>query len=111
MKLPNFQRAVVDIEKLRDYCLNPNHGRGQHKARFFAAILGLTAENAEELREELLAAARTGDATPTERDEYGQRYRLDLEMSRQAGQAKVRSSSIIRPGEDFPRLTSCYVLK
>jgi len=25
MKLPNAENAVVDIEKLRDYCLNVNH--------------------------------------------------------------------------------------
>ncbi len=44
MKLPNSDRAVVDIAKLRDYCLNPAHPRGRHKARVFAAALGLTAE-------------------------------------------------------------------
>ncbi len=42
MKLPNGERAVVDIIKLQDYCLNPAHPRGQHKARVFAAALGLT---------------------------------------------------------------------
>jgi hypothetical protein len=25
MKLPNAERAVVDIEKLRDYALSPEH--------------------------------------------------------------------------------------
>ena len=25
MKLPNGERAVVDIVKLSDYCLNPDH--------------------------------------------------------------------------------------
>jgi hypothetical protein len=34
MKLPNPKRAVVDIAKLRDYILNPEHPRGRHKARF-----------------------------------------------------------------------------
>ena len=50
MKLPNCQRAVVDIEKLRDYCLSTEHPRGRHKARVFATTLGLTADNAELLR-------------------------------------------------------------
>lgn len=40
MKLPNADRAIVDVAKLRDYCLNPNHEEGKHKARVFAASLG-----------------------------------------------------------------------
>lgn len=35
MKLPNADRAVVDLRKLRDYCLSQEHPRGQHKARLF----------------------------------------------------------------------------
>ena len=54
MKLPNSDRAVVEIAKLRDYCLNPEHPHGKHKARVFAAALGLTADQAETLRDELL---------------------------------------------------------
>lgn len=37
MKLPNGDRAVVDIVKLTDYCLSTTHPRGRHKARVFAA--------------------------------------------------------------------------
>jgi hypothetical protein len=40
MKLPNAERAFVDIEKLRGYCLNPYHIRGKNKARIFSSILG-----------------------------------------------------------------------
>ena len=110
MKLPNAGRAVVDLAKLRDYCLSAEHLRGKHKARVFAAALGLTADNAEDLRAALIAAARTEDATATDEDEYGQRYVLDFNMTGPAGEATVRSSWIIRTGEDFPRLTTCYVL-
>jgi hypothetical protein len=45
-KLPNPDDAVVDIRKLRDYCLNPAHPRGRNKARVFASVLGLTASDA-----------------------------------------------------------------
>jgi hypothetical protein len=34
---------------------------------------------------------------------------IDLEMSGPRGRATVRSSWIILHGEDFPRMTSCYV--
>jgi len=100
----------VDIQKPRDYCLSFEHPRGRHKARVFAAAIGMTADNAEELRGAPLSAVLTPDAVPIEQDEYGQRYVLDFEMVRTARRARVRSSWIVRGGEDFPRLTSCYVL-
>jgi len=110
MKLPNSDRAIVDIQKLRDYCLSLEHPRGRHKARVFLSALGLTAADAEELRDTLLLAVQTNDATPIERDTFGQRYVIDFQMKTPGGQALVRSGWIIRRGENFPRLTSCYVL-
>ena len=50
MLIPNAENAVVDIRKLRDYCLNPEHDDGKHKARLFSSILGMTPDNAEKLR-------------------------------------------------------------
>ena len=110
MKLPNAERAVVDVSKVRNYCLNPEHRFGRHKARVFASSLGLTSAQADVLRSALLAAARENDAVAIEQDEYGARYVIDFVASGPTGQALVRSSWIIRRGEDFPRLTSCYVL-
>jgi hypothetical protein len=98
------------MDKLQGYCLNPHHRRGQHKARVFAAALGLTAAHAEFLRDALLNAALTYSAAPTESIEYGQLYVLDFPLTGLTGQAMVRSGWIIRKDEDFPRLTSCYVL-
>ena len=49
MRLSSAQHAVVDPAKLRDYCLNPKHPRGRHKARVFAASLGMTADGAYRL--------------------------------------------------------------
>lgn len=110
MLLPNADRAVVELIKLRDYCLSTTHPRGRHKARVFAAVLGLTAADADELRDALLDAARTQGAVATDHDQYGQRYVLDFEVVRAVGRAVVRSTWIVRTGEDYPRLTSCYVL-
>lgn len=100
----------MDIRKLRDYCLDPAHPRGRHKARVFRAALGLNRDDAGELREAILSAARFADAVAAEGDEYGQRYMLDFEMQTETGKATIRSAWIVRRGENFPRLTSCYVL-
>ncbi len=109
-KLPNPENAVVEMRKLRGYCLNPEHPRGKHKARIFASALGLTAEDSEELCRTLVSAAPSEEATPTEEDEYGRRYVLDFEMSTEIGSVRVRSGWIVRSSEDFPRFTSCWVL-
>jgi len=110
MRMPNPQHAVVDIQKLTRYCLNPDHPRGRHKAYVFAAVLGLTADQAETLIEGLLAAADSDNAIATERDEYGQFRTVDFVFDGPAGRASIRSSWIVRVGEGFPRLTSCYVV-
>ena len=110
MNLPGAARAVVDLEKIRDYCLNPAHTRGRHKARVFAATLGLQQDDGEWLKAQLLTAALRGDAKEAEQDEYGRRYVLDFECERDQRRVTVRSGWIVRRGEDFPRLTTCYVL-
>jgi hypothetical protein len=110
MKLPNGDRAVVDISKLRDYCLSADHPRGRHKARVFASALGSTAKDAADLQKALLEAARAADASASDRDQYGQRYVVEFIMTGPAGTAAVRSAWIVRADEDFPRLTSCHVI-
>ena len=77
MRLPEAERAMVDITKLREYCLNLQHPRGRHKARVFASALNLHQGDAEFLRTQLLEAAKMSDAIAGEVDEYGQRYLLD----------------------------------
>ena len=110
MKLPGSEHAVVDIAKLRDYCLNPSHPRGRHKARIFAATLGLAQADAEFLRQELLRAAREANAIEGDADDYGKRYMVDFELALNDRRAALRSAWIVRRGEEFPRLASCFVL-
>ncbi len=109
-QLPNPENAVVEMQKLRDYCLSPEHPRGKHKARVFASALGLNAEDSEELHQALLSAAVSEEVLPAEEDKYGKRYVLDFEMKTDVGTATVRSAWIVRREEEFPRLTSCWIL-
>jgi len=107
-----FSNIVVEIAKLRDYCLSETHPRGRHNARVFRSRLGLTASDADLLRNALLDAARDreDELLPTGADEYGRRYVLDFPMATAAGSATVRSAWIVLVGEDVLRLCSCYVL-
>jgi hypothetical protein len=110
MLIPNAEKAVVDIRKLRDYCLNPEHNDGKHKARIFLSILGMTADNAEELRQILLEVVQAHEARLGRQDEFGQRYRLDFTIEWQNRSATLRSGWIIERDSEIPRLTTCYPL-
>ncbi len=110
MRVPNAERAFIDISKLRDYALNPTHRVGGHKARLFASLLGMNGNDADDLRDILRTIIRTQEATLGELDEYGQRYVIDFLLTWQQQQASVRSAWIVRSDEDFPRLVTCYPL-
>ena len=115
MRLPNAEKAVVDIEKLRDYCLNPNHPEGKHKARVFFDKLGISQTHAEDLRRAILEGVLLAEAVEQKASPFGRRFVVDMVVSRSEGivlsTALVRTAWIIREGEDFPRLTTCFCLQ
>src|SRR5271155_4199538 len=109
MKLPGAERALVDIAKIRDYSLNFVHKEGKHKARVFASALDLTEDDADWLRKILLDVVRQHDCQLGRSTAFGQRYIVDFPLARGSKQARVRSVWNIRPGENIPRLVTCYV--
>lgn len=109
LKLPNGEFAVVDMAKLVDYCFDPEHWRGRHKARVFSSALGITAGNSDILLDGLLAAARNEQALPGLVDEYGQRFVVEFPLKGPSDTAQIVSAWVIRTDEDFPRLTTCFV--
>jgi hypothetical protein len=109
MKLPHGERASVDIRKLQEYCLNSEHPRGRNKARVFASV-GIREADAEVLRSALLAAASDAEARLGIANPHGQRYVVDFDFVHRKRMIKIRSTWIVRIEEDWPRLTSCYVL-
>jgi hypothetical protein len=110
MRLPNAARAVVSIAKLLDYSLNPHHEAGKHKARVFKSALGITMDDAEWLRERILAAVQTDEAVAHPASAFGVHFVVDILIEREERKALVRTAWIIEYGTDFPRLTSCYML-
>jgi len=91
MKLPNGERAIVDIGKLQGYCPSPHHPRGRNKAPVFASV-GIRQADAEELRTALLAAAGNAEAMPGVVNPFGQRYVVDFDLVREGRTMKIRST-------------------
>lgn len=110
MKLPHPELAVVDVKKLSEYCLNPEHPDGQHKARVFKAALGIRLENVEELKLALLEAIQVNEAITDKSNQYGQKYVVDFTMVRMQQQATIHSVWIVKHSENFARLVTCYIL-
>ncbi|MBK1706449.1 DUF6883 domain-containing protein [Halochromatium glycolicum] len=110
MRIPNGHRANLGT-KLEDYVLNPAHIEGRHKARVFGSALGITVANSRLLHKALEDAAASSDsAVHKGHNGFGNVYALQLTVATAHGTATVQSAWIIRDGEDFPRLTSCYVV-
>ena len=98
MRLPNSNKALVEIEKLRDYSLNPNHPVGQHKARVFKAALGITLKDAEWLRGLALEIALHDDAKRGAASVFGDKYVIDSVVEYEGRSAVVRFCWIIEFG-------------
>ena len=102
MKLPAGEIAIVEMPKLRDYCLNPLHPRGRHKARVFASALGITRGDAEFLGAELLRAARDGEAGKGTVDQFGERYTVDSLSSADTGRPLSGAVGLFARANVFP---------
>ena len=109
-KLPNSHRAIIELTKLRDYCLSPDHPRGRHKARVFRDALAISVNDARWLQQKLLEGVQNHRAEKQETDSFGSHWRVDLSLTRQDKSVVVRTGWIIKTGEQFPRLITCWVL-
>jgi hypothetical protein len=107
-KVPNADRALIPMEKLLDYCLNPEHPRGKDKAYVFASVLGLTRDKAIDLADLVRPAAVYGDVTKEENTAFGRYYRLDWTIPATSG-VGLRTLWEIASGEETPRLISVFI--
>jgi hypothetical protein len=89
MKLLQGGRCELGT-KLEDYCLNPLHPEGRHKARVFESALGITRANAEILRSAIQHAAATSEnAISRGRNGFGEQFNLSFAMATEDAAATV----------------------
>jgi hypothetical protein len=109
-RLPHNDEAILDIRKIEDYCLSPSHPRGRHKARVFREVLDLQRSDAVWLRDVLLEAVRSSEASQVAANAWGTYWCLDATITRHGRSAVVRTIWIVRAGERVPRFVTCWVL-
>lgn len=90
--------------------LNAGHEEGRHKARVFAAALGLTQADAEWLRDRILEGITLAEAMEQEATLYGRRFVADMDLCHVNRRAVVRTAWRLRNGDPCPRLVSCFVV-
>jgi hypothetical protein len=108
--LPYHLSAELDSAKLRDYCLSPTHPRGRHKARVFAAVSGLSAEDSIWLQNAILSNLLRSEANLQRSDEFGERWQVDILITRQTWHAVVRTIWIVDHALASARFITCWVL-
>jgi hypothetical protein len=106
MKL-DASKAIVPVEKLRDYLLSPTHRTGRCKAAYFRS-LGYTQEEWRLLEADLLAMLR--DATePAEVSPYGHKFIVHGVLVGPSGRsARIVAVWTILTGEVAPRFVTAY---
>ncbi len=89
-------------------CLNPEHTIGKHKARVFASVLGITAENAEILQQLVLSAAIEGEVVQQNTTAFGQQFKVDWIVPNTGG-LQLPTIWEITLKNPNPRLISAFI--
>jgi hypothetical protein len=100
---------LIDILKIRDYCRNPAHPEGRHKARVFKAALNIRQGDAAWLDATICDAILDAAVVHLEQTAHGWRYDVDIEIRRDSHVAIMRTGWIARAEDGIPRLTTCFL--
>jgi uncharacterized protein len=109
--LPNFERAVIPIQKLASYALNPEHPEGKHKARVFKSALEIERRHAGALAELIRASLPKAPAEREQTTEYGDLWTNWHAVIGLNGQSAIITAAWMykKQAADIPELVSCYI--
>ena len=90
---------------MEEYCLNPFHPDGKHKAKVFEKALGITQENSVELKELILRSSESGEVIKKQENNFGKIYRVEGINQKEI----LCTLWIVHKGDNTPYLTSCFI--
>ena len=107
-RVPNSDRAFIDLRKITDYLMAPSHRRGGAKARFLAEF-GFTASEPDVLAAALTEHLQSNDILREQPSPHGTKYVIDGPLKAPDGRTPtVRSIWIIDNDADFPRFVTAF---
>lgn len=107
MNLPNAEKAIIPLEKVRYYLLSPIHPIGRYKAAFFRSH-GYEQTDWEILTNDIRSIL-SEDATLTEATEFGVKYTITGNIAGPNDRIfGIVAICIILRGEEIPRLVTAY---
>lgn len=101
--LPNYEYAIIECVKLRDYILSPTHPIGKFKANFFSQA-GYTPESWERLERDIREQHLSKDPKEGKPSPFGKKYEITAPLKGPKSVITVTSVWIILNGEEVPRL-------
>ena len=110
MFLPNKERAVIEINKVREYLLNSKHIHGKHKAVFFQRF-GYSIENAEVLQNALYQHPQDNEVASTIETRHGIKYIVEGPINcPDKRKPRIRTVWMVPASEDLAKLVTAYPL-
>jgi hypothetical protein len=108
MKVPNYEQAYIESEKLTQYLLNFDHPDGASKAAFYDAM-GFNLSNAEALEMELLRLLSDNDIHSISENQHGTKYVvIGLLFGKQERTRLLKTVWLIENNKSYPRLITAY---
>ena len=106
-KLPNYEKAVINVDKIERYALYQ-----KDKAIAFKEALGYTIQNAKDLIENIKKNLGNFEAKEEDENSYGKRYSVLMELKGPNGKtAKVKTGWIEDKKTGEMRLTTAFIDK
>ena len=110
MKLPNWDCAFIQPQKLTGYLLSETHSVGSSKAKRLRAV-GFNDENVAMLEKELLQISASQPVKDTIETPHGVKYVIEGTIATPNGTTlRLRTVWIIDNGETCPRFITAHPL-
>lgn len=110
--LPNYENAIIPIEKFTKYALDMNNPKGRNKAIAFQEALGYNVNNVDKLIRSIQKNLNKFNAIEKSDKGFGKQYEVLMTLVGENKKvANVKTGWIIDKETGETRLTSAYVTK
>lgn len=110
--LPNYENAIIPIEKFTKYALDMNNPKGRNKAIAFQEALGYNVNNVDKLIRNIQKNLNKFNAIEKSDKGFGKQYEVLMTLVGENKKvANVKTGWIIDKETGETRLTSAYVTK